>query len=210
MNKHECTHARHFSAFLTPLIYILLSIFGSLQVLAGNLEPSAPPAPTMKTLEQVSEIWDRALPADDTSDPCNSSRFTCVLGGSAVRDNETGIVWERSPSAFPSASWATGMETCANKFVRVDDGIEKKGWRAPSFNELASLIDRTAVSPKLPPNHPFSNIQSFWYWTATSFTEDSSQAWAVLLGAGVLTKLSKSRDDVLVWCVRGGGPLSEY
>src|SRR2546425_8806330 len=42
--------------------------------------------------------WDKTLPANNPGGACpaTSSRFTCVMGNAAVRDNETGLVWEQS------------------------------------------------------------------------------------------------------------------
>ena len=31
--------------------------------------------------------------------PDTSPRYTCVFGGAAVRDNETGLVWEQQPKS---------------------------------------------------------------------------------------------------------------
>lgn len=66
---------------------VLVSAFAILQVffmeivLAGTLDPPGPPAPTMRSLEQVTPSWDRVLPANNGGvDGCNSSRFTCVMG----------------------------------------------------------------------------------------------------------------------------------
>ena len=91
------------------------------------------------------EKWDEALPADDTGDPCNSSRFTCVLGGQAVRDNETGLVWERSPDPG-LRTWSQSISHCLTREV-----ADRFGWYLPQAEQLASLLDlNVAPAPTVP------------------------------------------------------------
>ncbi|MDT7041194.1 DUF1566 domain-containing protein [Candidatus Nitronereus thalassa] len=159
----------------------------------GSLEPPAPPAPTMKTLEQTTGAWDQILPADDTGDPCNSSRFTCVMNGEAVRDNETGLVWERSPD-LSTSGWLHQKLQCPNRITG-----NRRGWRLPTVHELASLMTGSVL---LPSGHPFNNIFSDRiYWTSTTRADDTARAWAVF-GNQVGTHLKTSFG--LIWCVRGG------
>lgn len=92
----------------------------------------------------------------------------------------------------------------------------RMGWRLPTFQELASLVDRTQSTPVLPAGHPFIDVQSSdMYWSATPKDASSLaagdsdfillQAWALRLGDGeAFPSTIKYFSQHLVWCVRGG------
>jgi len=135
--------------------------------------------------------WDQQLPA--------STRFIVLSnwGSAAVLDRETGLVWEKSPSTS-TFSWLNGQSHCNELTVG-----NRKGWRLPTIQELASLVDPTQYNPALPSGHPFLSVQSD-YWSSTTSASNTSDAWGVgfFLG-GVAFWLDKS-DSHFVWCVRGG------
>ncbi len=154
--------------------------------------------------------WDKILPADNPGGPCpsNSSRFTCVMGGAAVRDNETGLVWEQSPSTltFP---WASTTDTTAALHCNFLALSNRLGWRLPTLQELASLVDRSQQLPALPAGHPFNkdNVQSSNYWSATTVASNTSDAWFVQFGNGGINGSVGSDgkgNSFFAWCVRGG------
>jgi hypothetical protein len=88
------------------------------------------------SLSGVTQNWDKTLPANDPGGACpaSSSRFECVMNGAAVRDNETGLVWEQSPSATQFL-WADARDACA---ILALGG--RYGWRLPSVVELTSCL----------------------------------------------------------------------
>ncbi|MBI2875790.1 MAG: DUF1566 domain-containing protein [Candidatus Tectomicrobia bacterium] len=116
----------------------------------------------------------------------------------AVLDKETGLVWEQSPSTVPRA-WHVAFDC----YISTIGG--RKGWRVPTVEELASLIDPTQANPALPAGHPFSNVQvSDGYWSATTVAGNTSDAWDVsFIGNGLVGSAGKNA-SLLVWCVRGG------
>lgn len=127
-------------------------------------------------------------------------KVLAAFGGVAVLDNETGLVWEQSPSA-PFFTWLNAHNHCNELTVG-----SRLGWRLPTIQELASLVDPNAAgAPFLPAGQPFANIeaQGAAYWSATTSAGDTSRAWAVnFTNANVFNDFKNG--GKIVWCVRGG------
>lgn len=142
--------------------------------------------------------------------PAWSQKIACAVGNcprfivlsdwnsEAVLDRETGLVWEQSPATV-TRTWFVA-QACNTKTVGG-----RKGWRLPTIPELASLIDPTIAppGPTLPPGHPFSNVQSSFYWSATTKAGDTDSAWGVDLNIGNVFSGNKTFPNQF-WCVRGG------
>jgi len=148
--------------------------------------------------------WDQTLACTTLA---NCPRFIVLsnMSSAAVLDRETGLVWERSPTAPPTDpgtfDWFGAQLHCNSLTVG-----NRKGWRLPTLQELASLVDGDTAnfsSPRLPPGHPFTNVQPSTYCSATTLASDTSHAWFVNFNNGNVDDHGKST-TVFVWCVRGG------
>src|SRR5207249_2602952 len=119
-------------------------------------------------------------------------------------DRETGLVWERSPLTT-THTWDAARSQCTSRTIGSTTGERRKGWRLPSVHELASLVDPNQSSPALPPGHPFTNVQSSFYWSATSSSSTVDVppgAWGVSFSFGGVGTAAKP-NSTFVWCVRG-------
>jgi hypothetical protein len=125
-----------------------------------------------------------------------ADRFTLVLEGAGVKDSQTGLVWEREPDREYDV-WTRSIERCATKTVGG-----KTGWRAPSVEELKTLIDTSQRDPALPSGHPFLSIKSDIYWTATPHPTDDIVAWQVSFFSGQAVTDQKSGTR-RIWCMLG-------
>jgi len=172
-----------FIAIMTAILFL------PCRATAGQLEPSAPPGPTMKTLDEIPPTWSQKLPA--------AQRFVEVLDGAGVLDKETGLVWEKSPDTT-ARTWTEAIYYCYNKTVGG-----RKGWRLPTVDELESLVDPTQFSPALPSGHPFLNVRSVDYWSSTTYASTTDHAWFVSMFVGEVGNYDKSFYNS-VWPVRGG------
>jgi hypothetical protein len=143
--------------------------------------------------------WDQTLPA--------ATRFIVLsnFASNAVLDRETGLVWERSPSAS-RMTWFLATGACEP----LSNG-GRLGWRLPTIQELASLLVDPGVpvnpdfpGPTLPAGHPFIAVQDA-YWSATAVANIPDGAWLVAFG-GIATgvTLAFKTGTLPVWCVRGG------
>lgn len=151
--------------------------------------------------------WDQTLPCDST---VNCPRFVVLsnMGSNAALDRETGLVWDLHPlgpftSIFPGEFWIGAQNGCL-----YDTRGERYGWRLPTVQELASLIDLHANGPAVPPGSPFQNISSdpsTYYWTSSADPGNSSNAYAITFSVPAVQKsIAKTSAGFYALCVRGG------
>jgi hypothetical protein len=147
--------------------------------------------------------WGRKFPA--------SERFVVLaqFNNQAVLDKETQLVWQRTPfqSLLPYRNSA--VDSCTD---RSNGG--RLGWRLPSLHELASLVDPSAApgSLALPAGHPFIAVPLGVYgeyWTATLSNDPTIGYLVRFKGPGFVLKKAIA-NPAYMWCVRAGGPISEY
>lgn len=181
---------------LYAFVLSALGLFGLATSLAG--------AATATGSYYATPSWDQQLPA--------STRFIVLSnwidaahssGGAAVLDRETGLVWETAPSNVPT-TWIGALLACRDSLTGG-----RAGWRLPTEEELATLLDPTQSSPPLPAGHPFQSIAaSDVFWTASSFElTPSTDAWTIqlILFADIARTFdTKSTAFHRFWCVRGG------
>jgi len=174
-NKNQNHHLNPFKQILIKLDEVLLKLNGA----SGGGEEG-----------NYTTRWD--------ANKASASRFTVLaeFNGAAVRDNNTGLVWEQMPSM--QTDWSAARFQCLNKPVGGT-----RGWRLPSVAELTSLVDPSLVAPYVPPT-VFSGVQVGSYWSSTSIMDGGSiSKYTLSFGDGMVGTTSKSTSTVNVWCVRG-------
>ena len=177
----------------------------SLAMLVGAALTSSPAqADTGAGPYYAQPAWDRTLPS--------AGRFLVLtnFGGAAVLDRETGLVWEKSPLTTV-VRWDISAGFSESALVQCTSRTTggRKGWRLPSVHELASLVDPANSNPSLPTGHPFTNVLSAGYWSATTVADNPYGAWLVRFGNGDVDTVSKGGSE-LAWCVRGGMNADAY
>ena len=144
-----------------------------------------------------SSTWQGRLPDAERFEPLLSIPGSAPESYTAVLDRETGLVWEKSPGPALK-NWEDACDHCYRKELGG-----RKGWRLPTVEELASLVDSSNVGPCLPGDSPFTGVQSYYYWSATGDASSERDAWYIVFAAGYVGKGNKDAESY-VWCVRGG------
>ena len=165
---------------------------------AADAPAAAPPAAThqeiLDKLGLIPPAWSQTLPAAD--------RFQVVMGGAGVLDKETGLVWEQAPNAG-TRQWHENFFFCYDKNVGG-----RKGWRVPTVEELASLVDVSNSEPTLPTGHPFTlpDPHAVFWSTTTVVGNVPDNAWVVGFAFGVVNNagLGGKLASLRTWCVRSG------
>jgi hypothetical protein len=199
------------------------------RALAGSLDPTNAPGPTMHTLEEIYQKLDAivshqsaALPktgqttvyqAGDDGDyqkgvAWSSPRFTVQTDTNCVRDNLTGLVWARNADLAGSMAWSNALVYC--------EGLSYGGqndWRLPNVREIQSLMDygrshppicNTAGTGQWTANDPFTGVVlTNNYWSSSTYFSQTVSAWFVDPRVGWVGGQYKTA-AYAVWPVSGG------
>jgi hypothetical protein len=133
-------------------------------------------------------------------------RFT-DNGNGTVTDNLTGLIWLKDANCFGEKTWDDALSasnTLASGMCNLTDGSKPGEWRLPNIKELQSLLDFGQYNPALTLGHPF--IGGIWtpgdrYWSSTTYSPHTGQAWYVEIHNGVTDAYYTSNID-FVWPVR--------
>ncbi len=146
-----------------------------------------------------------------------------------VTDTLTGLIWlaDANCTTFFSGdgasqnnrSWSnalTATNSLAAGYCGLTDGSSAGDWRLPNVRELQSLVHygfpsspsdyavpNTAGTGKWSEGDPFSNIQLGLYWSSSTFTSKTFDAWFVVMHGGSVDFGQKIKSNY-VWPVRGG------
>ena len=205
------------------VLAVAASAWVALRVVAGNLEPASAPGPTMHTLEEIYQaIMARTGGVPKTGQTTSyatgddgglqkgvtwpSPRFTDNSDGT-VTDNLTGLIWLKNANPAAQLNWVAALGYCDalshGDVAGLTDGSSDGDWRLPNVRELQSLIDHGRYSPALPVGHPFTGVQSDFYWSGTTYRHETDYACYVYVLNGTMAHHAKSNTNY-VWPVRGG------
>jgi hypothetical protein len=114
----------------------------------------------------------------DAFGPCASQEFDCDgnTSNDIVTDNLTGLTFSRNGN-LAGAEMPWGQALNYTSTLNSSGGIcGYTDWRLPNRNELTSIIDRSQKNPAIPLNHPFTNVNSNYYWSSST-DDGSSREW---------------------------------
>lgn len=172
-----------------------------------------------------SDYWSSTAYADDTNNAWHvdfydgvtnnsvktSSNFVrCVRGDATapayftdnddgtIYDASTGLTWQKGEAAG-IMNWENALDYCENSLTDLGG---KDDWRLPNRSEIQSLVDFNRYDPAVDTTF-FPDVYSTYYWSSTTFTGLTTQAWYTSFTDGQVNRPLKT-DSYRVRCVRGG------
>lgn len=129
--------------------------------------------------------------------------YTYSANGGEVTDTTTGLIWQRcSVGQIWAGNTCTGMAASYTHQGALSYAASQNGWRLPNVKELSSLVDSSGVSPPID-IAAFPNTPSYFFWTASPFVGDTSNAWVVYsIYGGPVGKAPRTISDGYLRLVR--------
>jgi hypothetical protein len=132
-------------------------------------------------------------------------------GDGTVTDRLTGLVWAQD-AGTPTVNVCTGgKKSWGNALnyiacLNSNNYLGRNDWRLPNINEIEGLINCSETNPAAWLNNQgFSNVQSYYYNSSTTFALDSNHELMADMAVGSVLEGNKGlASGYYVWPVRAG------
>ena len=128
---------------------------------------------------------------------CTPHSFTVqtLSNQNVVYDNNTSLMWQQTiPRKY--YTWDDALSYC--------DGLTYAGysdWRLPTPQELLTIVDNSRSDPAIDTTF-FPDTPNNWFWSSSTYVDNTSYAWGVTFGIGYVASNDKHH-HIYVRCVRG-------
>ncbi|EMY78482.1 PF07603 family protein [Leptospira weilii serovar Ranarum str. ICFT] len=180
--------------------------------------------PPMKTMQTNCWATDGTLDAtcalststgqDGQLQKGSNPNFTSTDGGLTVTDNLTGLVWKTCHEGRSGATCATGANsylslatatTACNNLNAGAGYASRTNWRLPTIPEIETLVDfNVATSPRTFTAFFPGATASYYYWSSTLYSPDTTKALVLYFSDGSTTWTDKTAAGSLARCVSPG------
>ncbi|MEO5330624.1 MAG: DUF1566 domain-containing protein [Magnetococcus sp. YQC-5] len=131
--------------------------------------------------------------------PKSCSSVLCDNGDGTITDTKTGLIGLKNANCFGKQTWDAALSKVAalkSGECGLTDGSTAGQWRLLTKDELQIYIDWKNSGV-------FVGAQSDYYWSSTTYTNTTTNAWLVYLYNGSVDYNGKTF-MYYVWPVRGG------
>ena len=129
-----------------------------------------------------------------SSKPVSLVRYSLADDNSTVTDHKTGLIWQRADDG-QRRNWTDAGQYCVDLVL---GGYTD--WRAPSIDELLTIVDFSRINPSI---DPVFSCQSSFYWSGSALATVPDRGWDVYFESGYSSWYYQT-DGYYVRCVRGG------
>ena len=125
-------------------------------------------------------------------------------GDGTVTDDNTGLMWAKDGNGAGCNNGNTLTWAAALSYANGLDFAGYTDWRLPNIFELFSicLLEVTHGAPYIDTTY-FPNTANAYYWSSTTYPNDTDRVLAVYFGTGYMSSRTKTSSNY-ARCVRGG------
>jgi hypothetical protein len=118
------------------------------------------------------------MPNNTTADPGSPNAMSYQDNGDGtVTDEVTALIWQKGESSS-TCTWGSVNTSGTAQNYCATLSLAGYSWRLPSIEELVSIVDPGASSPRINLTY-FPGTPNSLFWSSTAYATSSSDAWAV-------------------------------